>query len=323
MGGQSSTQAPAVSLREIIEHETKIQRLRAELERERDERKDERRRLRAELDRGRAELEKLLGIQRAISESTNETGSKSSDHSDVSMKSDCSKDLPLKFKSTDETGSKSSDHSDVSMKSDCSKDLLLKFKSTNETGSKSLDSGCVSMKSDRSKDLPLFFKSTDETGSKSSDLSCVSMKSDRSKDLPLKFKSHDETSETGGKRDLGSIFQLVKENTVSFVKTQLKWCQKVLSTDSPDILRWLCGENEEADKKIWRSRDAFLTITLDFMRTMNLGDLADSLQNKLNFIVRGTSADISEASSQRDRQNRSFMTIIADYCGNRLKKRKD
>ncbi|XP_041648675.1 uncharacterized protein LOC121513172 isoform X4 [Cheilinus undulatus] len=294
MGGQSSTQAPAVSLREIIEHETKIQRLRAELERERDERKDERRRLRAELDRGRAELEKLLGIQRAISESTNETGSKSSDHSDVSMKSDCSKDLPLKFKST------------------------------NETGSKSLDSGCVSMKSDRSKDLPLFFKSTDETGSKSSDLSCVSMKSDRSKDLPLKFKSsHDETSETGGKRDLGSIFQLVKENTVSFVKTQLKWCQKVLSTDSPDILRWLCGENEEADKKIWRSRDAFLTITLDFMRTMNLGDLADSLQNKLNFIVRGTSADISEASSQRDRQNRSFMTIIADYCGNRLKKRKD
>ncbi|XP_041648676.1 uncharacterized protein LOC121513172 isoform X5 [Cheilinus undulatus] len=294
MGGQSSTQAPAVSLREIIEHETKIQRLRAELERERDERKDERRRLRAELDRGRAELEKLLGIQRAISESTNETGSKSSDHSDVSMKSDCSKDLPLKFKSTDETGSKSSDHSDVSMKSDCSKDLLLKF------------------------------KSTDETGSKSSDLSCVSMKSDRSKDLPLKFKSsHDETSETGGKRDLGSIFQLVKENTVSFVKTQLKWCQKVLSTDSPDILRWLCGENEEADKKIWRSRDAFLTITLDFMRTMNLGDLADSLQNKLNFIVRGTSADISEASSQRDRQNRSFMTIIADYCGNRLKKRKD
>ncbi|XP_041648774.1 uncharacterized protein LOC121513236 isoform X3 [Cheilinus undulatus] len=142
------------------------------------------------------------------------------------------------------------------------------------------------------------------------DPSCVSMKSDRSKDLPWFFKSsHDKTSETGGKRDLGSIFQLLKENIVSFVKTQLKWCQKVLSTDSPDILGQLCGENEEADQKIWSSRDAFLTITLDFMRTMNLGDLADSLQNKLNFIVRGTSADISEASSQRARPNRSFMMI--------------
>ncbi|XP_041648773.1 uncharacterized protein LOC121513236 isoform X2 [Cheilinus undulatus] len=171
------------------------------------------------------------------------------------------------------------------------------------------DPSCVSMKSDRSKDLPWFFKSTNETGSKSSDYGFVSMKSDRSKDLPWFFKSHDKTSETGGKRDLGSIFQLLKENIVSFVKTQLKWCQKVLSTDSPDILGQLCGENEEADQKIWSSRDAFLTITLDFMRTMNLGDLADSLQNKLNFIVRGTSADISEASSQRARPNRSFMMI--------------
>uniref|UniRef100_A0A8B9HMZ8 NACHT domain-containing protein n=1 Tax=Astyanax mexicanus TaxID=7994 RepID=A0A8B9HMZ8_ASTMX len=98
----------------------------------------------------------------------------------VSMKSNESMDLPVRFK----TGDDSSGMSCVSMKSDESMDLPVRFKA----GDDSTGVSCVSMKSGESMDLPVRFK----TGDDSTGLSCVSMKSKESMDLPVRFKTRDD-----------------------------------------------------------------------------------------------------------------------------------
>ncbi|XP_041959992.1 NACHT, LRR and PYD domains-containing protein 12-like isoform X4 [Alosa sapidissima] len=136
----------------------------------------------------------------------------------MSMKSDQSKDWPVKFKegdsSTGHPKKKKRSHSPtpscVSMKSDRSKDWPVKFKEgDSSTGhpkkkrrSHSPTPSYVSMKSDRSKDWPVKFKEGDSsTGhpkkkkrSHSPTPSCVSMKSDRSKDWPVKFIEGDSST---------------------------------------------------------------------------------------------------------------------------------
>ncbi|TDH15442.1 hypothetical protein EPR50_G00031590 [Perca flavescens] len=71
---------------------------------------------------------------------------------------------------------------------------------------------------------------------------------------------------------------LLEENIVTFVKNELKKIQKVLnSEESPkkaeDVLD---GEDEEQTRS---SRDAFLKITLHFLRRMKQEELADCLQS--------------------------------------------
>ncbi|XP_032364502.1 NACHT, LRR and PYD domains-containing protein 12 isoform X9 [Etheostoma spectabile] len=129
--------------------------------------------------------------------------------------------------------------------------------------------------------------------------SCVSMKSDRSMDRPIDFKDgqavdekvHQESSEgLGGQSDLqqqtdlDSIFMLLEENIVTFVKNELKKIQKVLRPDYPE-----CLESEREDKEVLegedeeqrrRSREAFLKITLHFLRRMKQEELADRLQSR-------------------------------------------
>ncbi|XP_059184679.1 NLR family CARD domain-containing protein 3-like [Centropristis striata] len=83
--------------------------------------------------------------------------------------------------------------------------------------------------------------------------------------------------------DLDSIFMLLEDNIVSFVKNQLKWWQQVLSPDYPEwvgsqeVKQVLDGEDEEQRRS---SREAFLKITLNFLRRMKQEELADSLQTK-------------------------------------------
>ncbi|XP_032364501.1 NACHT, LRR and PYD domains-containing protein 12 isoform X8 [Etheostoma spectabile] len=129
--------------------------------------------------------------------------------------------------------------------------------------------------------------------------SCVSMKSDRSMYRPIDFKDgqaadgrvHQESSEgLGGQSDLqqqtdlDSIFMLLEENIVTFVKNELKKIQKVLRPDYPE-----CLESEREDKEVLegedeeqrrRSREAFLKITLHFLRRMKQEELADRLQSR-------------------------------------------
>ncbi|CAJ1066633.1 NLR family CARD domain-containing protein 3-like [Xyrichtys novacula] len=75
---------------------------------------------------------------------------------------------------------------------------------------------------------------------------------------------------------LDSIFMLLQENMISFVKRQLKEIQRVLSPDEPACLE---SQREDEDEEQMRSREAFLKITLHFLRRMRQEELADCLQS--------------------------------------------
>ncbi|XP_067467146.1 NLR family CARD domain-containing protein 3-like [Thunnus thynnus] len=84
---------------------------------------------------------------------------------------------------------------------------------------------------------------------------------------------------------LDSIFMLLEENIVTFVKNELKKMQKILSSDYPECLESqsedeevLDGEEEEQRKS---SREAFLKITLHFLKRMKQEELADRLKCQL------------------------------------------
>ncbi|MEQ2180286.1 hypothetical protein GOODEAATRI_034381, partial [Goodea atripinnis] len=79
------------------------------------------------------------------------------------------------------------------------------------------------------------------------------------------------------------LFQLLEDNIVTFVKNELKKIQKVLSPDYPEGLesQWedeevLEGEDEEKRRS---SREAFVKITLNFLKKMKQEELAERLQS--------------------------------------------
>uniref|UniRef100_A0AAQ4QIA9 NACHT domain-containing protein n=1 Tax=Gasterosteus aculeatus aculeatus TaxID=481459 RepID=A0AAQ4QIA9_GASAC len=125
--------------------------------------------------------------------------------------------------------------------------------------------------------------------------SCVSMKSNRSMEPPIVFKDvgpsvdareDQESSEvpTGPSAQqhqthLDSIFMLLEENILTFVKNELKKIQKVVSSDYPECLE---KEDEEVlDEEQRRSREAFVKISVHFLRRMKQEELAERLQSRL------------------------------------------
>ncbi|XP_033971981.1 LOW QUALITY PROTEIN: NACHT, LRR and PYD domains-containing protein 3-like [Trematomus bernacchii] len=206
----------------------------------------------------------------------------------------------------------------VSMKSDRSMDKPIGFRDGKhsdgpriqheETGP---DSGpgpsCVSMKRVRSMGKPIGF--TYRMHSDSPRIkeqrpvhrtsSCVSMKSDHFREFYSKiqrkhFNNHPlhrayrQNSEVPINQSvqLDSVFMLLQENIVRFVEDELKKIQRVLSLDYPEGLESqredeevLDGEDEEQRRS---SREAFLNITLHFLRSMKQEELADRLQSKTN-----------------------------------------
>ncbi|XP_044219138.1 NLR family CARD domain-containing protein 3-like [Thunnus albacares] len=168
---------------------------------------------------------------------------------------------------------------------------------------------CVSMKSDRSMDKDTHFKSgqpahgriqKQRPDSPGPEPSCLSFKSDHSKGGLIKFKGgrpsadqivDQESSEVPSGQSaqqhqthMDSIFMLLEENIVTFVKNELKKMQRVLSSDYPECLESqregeevLDGEEEEQRRS---SREAFQKITLHFLRGMKQEELADRLQNE-------------------------------------------
>ncbi|XP_037649186.1 NLR family CARD domain-containing protein 3-like isoform X2 [Sebastes umbrosus] len=167
----------------------------------------------------------------------------------------------------------------------------------------------VSMKSDHSIAEPLTFRdrnpSTEQRVQQerpdSPVPSGVSMKSDHSIAEPLTFRDgnhsteqrvHQERSEVTishsdhehNEADLASIFMLLEENIITFVKTELKKFQGVLSPDYRE-----CSERQRKDEEVVdgkeeeqrkSSRWALLKITLHFLRRMKQDELADSLQSR-------------------------------------------
>ncbi|GLD67997.1 NACHT, LRR and PYD domains-containing protein 3-like protein, partial [Lates japonicus] len=144
------------------------------------------------------------------------------------------------------------------------------------------------MKSDESKDIPLLFKQSvdrriQQQRPDSPEPSCLSLKSDDSKKWIIEFKGRrpsadqivdQESSEVPSGQSaqqhqthLDSIFMLLEENIVTFVKNELKKMQKVLSPDYPECLESqredeevLDGEDEEQRRS---SREEFLKIKVD------------------------------------------------------------
>ncbi|XP_076022049.1 uncharacterized protein LOC143012670 isoform X15 [Genypterus blacodes] len=162
---------------------------------------------------------------------------------------------------------------------------------------------CVSMKSDWSMDKLIDF--TDGQKAKkervhqqradSSVPSCVSMKCDGSMHEPINFTDEQNPPEerlqlnqsevsTGQcaqqhPADLDSIFMLLEENIVRFVKNELKSIQKGLSPESKSQNEdeVVTGGEDEEQRSI---REALVTLTETFLRRMKHEELADSLHSR-------------------------------------------
>ncbi|KAL0993464.1 hypothetical protein UPYG_G00108330 [Umbra pygmaea] len=130
--------------------------------------------------------------------------------------------------------------------------------------------------------------------------SCVSMKSDQTLDPPLMFREGDfnntrrnqqERSESkilcdqsaqSHQTHLTSIFSLLEQNIMTFVKKELKRFKSMLSSDLPEGF-----ESQRKDEEVVDSEDGTqessakegaLKIILHFLRNMNQKELADTLE---------------------------------------------
>uniref|UniRef100_A0A8C5G974 NACHT domain-containing protein n=2 Tax=Gouania willdenowi TaxID=441366 RepID=A0A8C5G974_GOUWI len=114
--------------------------------------------------------------------------------------------------------------------------------------------------------------------------SCVSFRSDQSMHKHIDFKGGPSTDphslegvdgSSGAEPD--SIFMLLEDNIISFVKAELKHMQKIVDGDDPE-----CSESqmEGEDEEQRRSREAFLNITLYFLKRMKQEELAERLQSR-------------------------------------------
>ncbi|XP_039464517.1 protein NLRC3-like [Oreochromis aureus] len=122
---------------------------------------------------------------------------------------------------------------------------------------------------------------------------CVSLKSDRSKNCSINFKepksaaaetADQESSDVSSlqhQTDLDSIFKMLEENIITFVKNELKKMQNDLNPDYSECQR---DEEEvldsEEEKQRRSSREAFLKLAVNFLRIMKQEQLADCLQSK-------------------------------------------
>ncbi len=85
------------------------------------------------------------------------------------------------------------------------------------------------------------------------------------------------------------MFQLLEENIVSFVKNELKKFQRVLRPDYPECLGRQREDEEvfdgEDEEQRGSSREAFLKITLHFLRRMKQEELANCLQSSKRILT--------------------------------------
>uniref|UniRef100_A0A8C5GRR6 NACHT domain-containing protein n=1 Tax=Gouania willdenowi TaxID=441366 RepID=A0A8C5GRR6_GOUWI len=153
---------------------------------------------------------------------------------------------------------------------------------------------CVSFRSDQSMDRLIVFKGGPSTDPQTEPRlsgpgpgpgpSCESFGSNESMDRLTDFKGQQSTDShslegvdgsSGAEPD--SIFTLLEDNIISFVKAELKHMQKIVDGDDPE-----CSESqmEGEDEEQRRSREDFLNITLYFLKRMKQEELAERLQSR-------------------------------------------
>ncbi|KAK6317679.1 hypothetical protein J4Q44_G00109700 [Coregonus suidteri] len=133
------------------------------------------------------------------------------------------------------------------------------------------------MKSDKSMQLPILFREGDFSNEQSPIKqerpaspvpSCVSMKSDQSMQLPIVFREGDFSTEQRNQQerseseilsgqssqshqtDLASIFSLLEENIMTFVKKELKMFKRILCPELPEGF-----ESQKQDKEVVDAED--------------------------------------------------------------------
>uniref|UniRef100_A0A672HMW7 NACHT domain-containing protein n=1 Tax=Salarias fasciatus TaxID=181472 RepID=A0A672HMW7_SALFA len=150
--------------------------------------------------------------------------------------------------------------------SDCSNDRYITFRgspSSEPHSDSGFPSSRVSMKSDRSMGEPFDFKSG--PGAADEGVSQQSSQVLRGGSAP-QHQTH-----------LDSIFMMLEDNMVTFMKKELKKMKKLLSPDYPACSE---SEREDEDEEQRSSRESFLRITLDFLRRMKQEELAQRLWSR-------------------------------------------
>ncbi|XP_078790840.1 NLR family CARD domain-containing protein 3-like isoform X3 [Oryzias latipes] len=161
-------------------------------------------------------------------------------------------------------------------------------------------SSCGSFKSDWSKNWNPDFKDISPGVEQNqpgpgSGSNCGSFKSDWSKNWNPDFKDihlgveqlDQQSSETSSgpsvqqhQTQLDSIFLLLEDNIVTFVKKELKKIQKLLSHREDE------EELEDEDEEQRSSRESLMKITVNFPRRMKQEELADGLQSRSAAVCR-------------------------------------
>ncbi|XP_019206991.1 NLR family CARD domain-containing protein 3 [Oreochromis niloticus] len=150
---------------------------------------------------------------------------------------------------------------------------------------------CVSLKSDQSKHFNIDLKQRHLSGTEmyqKPEPRCVSLKSDESKHF-VDFKDNSSAAERVDQESskvpsgqpakqhqthLDSVFMLLEDNIITFVKNELKKIQEILSSDYPESL----GSQKEDEGVL---EEAFVKITLYILRKLKEEELADCLQIKI------------------------------------------
>ncbi|KAI3371631.1 hypothetical protein L3Q82_024197, partial [Scortum barcoo] len=193
--------------------------------------------------------------------------------SSVSIKSDWSMDRPISFNVDHRMMPEKPEPSSVSMKSDWSMARPVSFNVDHRMMPEKPEPSSVSMKSDWSMDRPISFKDGLHSVEHRFRI-CLSS-------LPLLQDIVRKSSEGPGVLD--SIFMVLEENIITFVKNELKKFQRVLRS-----CYLQCSESQKEDEEVLdgedeeqrRSKDAFMEITQHFLRRMNHEELACWLQNR-------------------------------------------
>ncbi|KAK6307980.1 hypothetical protein J4Q44_G00212510 [Coregonus suidteri] len=167
---------------------------------------------------------------------------------------------------------------------------------------------CVSMKSNQSMMAPISFGEENST-TKPSPIqqgrpvspvpSCVSMKSVQIQSISFREgisatkqrnrleRSQSETetesqSTQNHQTDLSSIFRLLEDDIMTFMKSQLKRFKRTLSSDLPECFESQGEDKEVVDSEVAKqesnAREGALKITLHMLRNMNQTELADTLE---------------------------------------------